>query len=92
MKEVCINGHKILVPFLASEKMKTFPEISEDDISKLNEAVEKFTAAKTYAARQVILDNYLKSINVNDAAGGFYRSILAMSLNLRRVVYNPETL
>jgi|GEM_PF-5341460 len=92
MKDVYIHGHKVLVPFLKSEELKTFPEISEDDISKLNETVEKFTAAKTYTERQKIMTDYFGSIDSRNAAGGFYRSILGMTLNLRRDVLNQKNI
>ncbi|MFZ3077707.1 MAG: hypothetical protein WA139_04585 [Candidatus Aenigmatarchaeota archaeon] len=87
MKEVCICGHNVLVPFLNSAEMKTFPEISKDDIDRLNDAVKKFTAAKTYAKSQKILSDYVASIDAKNPANTFYKSMLGMMLNSRQEVY-----
>ena len=92
MREVYFGplGRSVLVPFLKSGELETFPEISEDDISKLNDTVEKFTAAKTSAARQKILSDYAASIDDKDGGSGFYKAMFGMLLNLRREVYKSQ--
>jgi hypothetical protein len=88
MKKIYFHGCSFLVPFLRNEELKTFENVSEDDISRLNETVEKFTAAKTYAERQKILSEYEASIDIKDNGSAFYKAMLGMMLNLRRDAYS----
>lgn len=92
MKEFYFHGRRVLIPFLRPEELKTFESVSEDGINKLNDTIEKFTAAQTYAESQKILVDYVSDIDAKNTANTFYKSMLSMLLNLRRNVHNSETL
>lgn len=79
-----------MVPFLRSEELKTFEIVSEDGMRKLINAAEKFTEAKTFIARQMILDDYKNGIDTGDAAGGFYKAMFGMTLGLRHELYSSK--
>lgn len=85
MKEMFIKKKGILIPFLRSQKLKTFKEISNEDINTTQSIINDTTKQNKLSSRRKLMQNWTDYLyKSNDPASNF----LAAQINL--VLSSPE--